>query len=159
MVRPRFAAQTSNRKRHRQPSKEGNMPSPIPAAVRDVPRGLAQPPHAVQDPTPDAATTVAGALCETANINASARAVGQSTVPVATLLRQTNLKPSAKQVADLLAIIAAPMGMACLSLAGAPMTAMALVVTVPLAALYCFRGTPAESAESISEILGGLLQE
>ena len=135
------------------------MPSPIPAAVRDFPHGLVQLPHAVQDPTTDAATAVAGALCETANTNTSARAIGQSTVPVATLPRQTNLKPSAKQVADLLAIIAAPMGMACLSLAGAPMTAMALVVTVPLAALYCFRGTPAESAKSVSEILGGLLQE
>jgi hypothetical protein len=67
--------------------------------------------------------------------------------PDTKFLPDVSLELAPEQVTDLLAMVAAPMALAGISLAGAPMTAMAMVVLAPLAALFFWGRTPEESPE------------
>jgi putative deaminase of polymorphic toxin system len=64
---------------------------------------------------------------------------------------------------DLLSIIAGPMSVAIVSLAGAPMTAMAMVVAAPLAMIYLWGRTPADGSATrprlVVDLLARLLPE
>lgn len=67
--------------------------------------------------------------------------------PDTKFLPDVSLELAPAQVTDLLAMVAAPMAVAGISLGGAPMAAMAMVVMAPLAALYFWGRTPEESPE------------